>query len=86
MEMLRLLIVKSNECFSRGPIFLPNELRVLDWPNCPLESFPSSFEGKKLAILRMHRSFLKGLEGDQVQLLFLGKLCHESLMLPLLFV
>ncbi|XP_062159715.1 TMV resistance protein N-like [Alnus glutinosa] len=77
MEMLRVLMVKSKThltrgcvppeptlCFSRGgPTFLPDELRMLDWPDCPMKSFPSNFQGKKLVILRMWRSALKSFKG-----------------------
>jgi hypothetical protein len=96
MEMLRVLIVKSvmyltGECgptepptlyFPRGgPTFLPEELRMLVWRKCPLESFPSNFQGNKLIILIMPRSALKSLKGVEVQLLFLGKLCHHPIVL-----
>lgn len=86
MKMLRLLIVNPSACFSRGPIFLPNELIVLDWPNCPLESFPSNFHGAKLVVLRMPGSLVKELKGVEVQLLFLGKLRHHpTVLLPFYF-
>jgi hypothetical protein len=81
MEILRVLIVKFNACIFRGPTFLPDELRVLDWPNCPLESFPSNFSGKKLVILRIPGSLLKGLKRVEVRLLFFGKLCHHPIVL-----
>jgi hypothetical protein len=84
MEMLRVLLIvnseKSTLCFPRGgPTFLPEELRMLDWPSCPIESFPSNFQGKKLVILRIPYSALKSLKGVEVQLLFLGKLCHHPM-------
>jgi hypothetical protein len=85
MKRLRVLIVKSNACFSGGPIFLPNELRVLDWPNCPLESFPSNF-GEKLVILRMPSSLLKELEGVEVQLLFFWEIMSPSYCASAFFV
>lgn len=85
MDRLRHLIVNDDAHISPGSIFLPNELGELNWPNCPLESLPSNF-GENLTVLRMSHSQLKGLEGNQVQLLFLGKLCHEPLMLLHLFV
>jgi hypothetical protein len=81
MKMLRVFIVKSYKCFSGGPTFLPEELRILDWRDCPIESFPSNFQGKKLVILRMRRGALKSLKGVEVQLLFLGKLCHHPIVL-----
>jgi hypothetical protein len=81
MEMLRVLIVKSDVCFSGGPPFLPEELRMLHWSFYPLESFPSNFQGKKLIILRMPGSLLKSLKGVEVQLLLLVKLCHHPIVL-----
>ena len=81
MRSLRLLMVNPNVHFSTGPNFLPNKLRVLDWPNCPLQSLPSNFRGRDLIVLRMPRSPLKDLKGIKVQLLVLRKLCHDTLML-----
>jgi len=81
MKRLRLLMVKGNVKFSDGPISLSNGLRMFDWPKCPLESLPPNFRGEKLVALRMPNSHLKRLGEVQVQLLFLGKLCHDSLML-----
>jgi hypothetical protein len=85
MKRLRLLTVKGNVQFFQGPISFSNELRVLDWPNCPLESFPQNFRGNKLIMLRMPKSHLKGLEEVQVQLLFLEKLCPNLSCFGLLF-
>ena len=82
MKNLRFLWVNPNAHFSRGPNFLSNELRVLDWPYYPLESLPSNFRGRNLIVLRMYGSPLKELKGMKVQLLFLGKLCHDPGMLP----
>ncbi|XP_062158555.1 TMV resistance protein N-like isoform X2 [Alnus glutinosa] len=66
MKRLRLLMVNGTVHFSPGPIFLSNELRVFDWPNCPLESLPPTFRGEKLVMFRMPRSRLKRiLEGVQ---------------------
>ncbi|XP_034203510.1 disease resistance protein RPV1-like [Prunus dulcis] len=38
--------------------YLPNELMFLDWPGCPLQSFPANFNPKKLFKLNMPRSHL----------------------------
>jgi len=70
MKRLRLLISR-NARFSEEPNFLSNELRLLDWPEYPGESFPSNFCGKNLVELSMPHSHLKTLEGVQVELLFL---------------
>ncbi|KAG2668389.1 hypothetical protein I3760_15G157900 [Carya illinoinensis] len=42
-----------NAHFSEELNCLPNSIRVLDWPDCPLESMPSKFRGDKLSILLM---------------------------------
>ncbi|KAF5469550.1 hypothetical protein F2P56_013614 [Juglans regia] len=61
-KMKRLkLFINQNGCFSGGPNYLPNELRVLNWPEYPLQSLPSNFHGEKLTILRMHSSPIKEL-------------------------
>ncbi|KAF5445685.1 hypothetical protein F2P56_034721 [Juglans regia] len=62
MKSLRIFI-NRNACFSRGPNYLSNELRVLDWCGYPNHSFPQNFNGKKLVILRMNESLIKEL-GD----------------------
>ena len=69
MKRLRLFISR-NVHFSQEPNFLSNELRLLDWPEYPGESFPSNFSGRNLVELSMPRSHLKELEGVQVKLLF----------------
>ncbi|XP_059429109.1 disease resistance protein RPV1-like [Corylus avellana] len=59
-KMTRLrLFINRNARFFGSPRYLSNELRVLDWPGCPLEYFPSNFHGKKLVILRISNSPLK---------------------------
>ena len=67
-KMKRLKIfISRNANFSKMPSSLPNELIVLDWVECPLESLPSNFHGRKLTILRMRNGLFKGLkEGFQV--------------------
>jgi hypothetical protein len=86
MKRLRLLMVKPNARFSGGPNFLPNELRLLDWHECPLESLSSIFHVENLVALRMPGSHLKGLKGIEVQLLFLGKLFHDPVLSLLFFI
>jgi hypothetical protein len=70
MKRLRMFI-NHNACFYGVPNFLPNELRLLDWPEYPGESLPSNFCGENLVELNMRYSYLKELEGLQVELLFL---------------
>ncbi|KAB1200558.1 TMV resistance protein N [Morella rubra] len=60
MKNLRLFI-NRNAIFSGGPRHLPNNLRVLDWPEYPLLSLPSNFRGKKLCSFSMPNSLLKEL-------------------------
>ncbi|KAF5470120.1 hypothetical protein F2P56_010659 [Juglans regia] len=57
MKRLRVFI-NRNASFSSGPNYLSNELRVLDWFEYPLQSFPPNFHGKKLIIFLMHSSFI----------------------------
>jgi hypothetical protein len=69
MKRLRLFI-NRNAHFSEGPTYLSNELRLLDWPEYPLQSFPSNFHGRKLIVFRMRNSLFKELERFKVPLLF----------------
>lgn len=70
MKSLRLFI-NRNADLTGGPNYLSNELRLLEWPDYPLQSLPSNFHGKKLSVLKMRNSFFKQL-GDifKVHLLF----------------
>ncbi|XP_042962713.1 disease resistance protein Roq1-like [Carya illinoinensis] len=52
MKRLRLFRCR-NAHFSKELNCLPNSIRVLDWPDCPLQSMPSKFRGDKLSILHM---------------------------------
>ncbi|KAB1205554.1 putative WRKY transcription factor 52 [Morella rubra] len=61
MKQLRLFINRNGR-FSGGPSYLPNELRLLDWPEYPLQSLPSNFHGKKLAVLSIRNSLFKELK------------------------
>ncbi|XP_059455249.1 disease resistance protein Roq1-like [Corylus avellana] len=64
MKMKRLqLLICRNARFFEELNFLPNELRLLYWPEYPGEFLPSNFSGKNLVILRMPHSHLKGIEG-----------------------
>jgi hypothetical protein len=77
MKRLRLLKVNPNVRFSGRLNFLPNELRLLAWRECPLQSLSSISHLENLAALEMPMSQLKRLEGIEVQLLFLEKLFHD---------
>ncbi|KAF5476747.1 hypothetical protein F2P56_003452 [Juglans regia] len=62
MEMKRLrLFINRNADFTGGPNYLSNELRLLEWPDYPLQSLPSNFRGKNLIVLKMHNGFFKQL-------------------------
>ncbi|XP_040998240.1 disease resistance protein RUN1-like [Juglans microcarpa x Juglans regia] len=64
MVNLRLLHINRNAQFSGGPPnYLPNEIRVLDWPEYPWSILPSNFHGKKLVEFRMPNGLLKELGG-----------------------
>ncbi|XP_027186245.1 TMV resistance protein N-like isoform X2 [Cicer arietinum] len=64
MNNLRTLIIR-NGSFSKGPIHLPNRLRVLKWQGYPLPSLPCYFHPKKLSILELLDSCLKPCEPMQ---------------------
>lgn len=54
--------INCNASFSGDVIdYLPNELRLIDWPEFPFEYFPSNFIPKKLVRLNMPRSRLSRL-------------------------
>jgi hypothetical protein len=55
MQNLKTLIVK-NGSFSNGPKYLPNSLRVLEWPKYPSRIIPSDFCPKKLSICKLQES------------------------------
>ncbi|XP_016203961.1 TMV resistance protein N [Arachis ipaensis] len=52
MKNLKTLIIKNGR-FSRGPKYLPNSLRVLEWRRYPSRYFPSNFDPEKLSILKL---------------------------------
>ncbi|XLT60513.1 TMV resistance protein N [Arachis ipaensis] len=52
MVNLKTLIIK-NGSFSKGPKYLPNNLKVLDWRRYPLKGFPDDFQPKHLCMLKL---------------------------------
>lgn len=49
--------------------YLSNELQLLEWHACPLNSLPSNFQSDKLVELKMHLSRVKQLwNGNEVRL------------------
>ncbi|KAF5469457.1 hypothetical protein F2P56_013531 [Juglans regia] len=62
MKMKRLRIfINRNACLSGGPNYLSNELSLLDLGECPLQSLPSNFHGKKLIDFQIRSSLIKEL-------------------------
>ena len=71
MKKLRVLIVQ-NRVFSSERIYLPNQLRLLDWKEYPSKSFPlPDFYPKKIAAFNLCCSPLVLEKPFQVQLLAL---------------
>ena len=54
MENLKFLMV-NNVCIGRRLKYLPNGIRLLDWPNYPF-SFPTNFCPEKLVYLNLQGS------------------------------
>ncbi|KAL1210733.1 Disease resistance-like protein DSC2 [Cardamine amara subsp. amara] len=62
MKNLQFLSVSSNSlCLPEGLNCLPNKLRLIQWPSCPMRFWPSKFSGKFLVELIMPRSKLEKL-------------------------
>ncbi|KAK9930727.1 hypothetical protein M0R45_027755 [Rubus argutus] len=55
------LFININARFSGEVDYLPNQLRFLDWPGFPLQSFPSDFNPQKLVELNIPYSRIKRL-------------------------
>ncbi|PRQ24013.1 putative winged helix-turn-helix DNA-binding domain, leucine-rich repeat domain, L [Rosa chinensis] len=47
------IFINVNGRFCGKVDYYPNQLRLLDWPNCPLKSLPSNFNTKNLVRLSM---------------------------------
>ncbi|KAM7473445.1 hypothetical protein LguiB_020688 [Lonicera macranthoides] len=60
MTKLRLLEI-HNTCIPKGPDYLPDELRWIDWDKYPSNSLPAMFEANVLVGLRLRCSRLKQL-------------------------
>ena len=65
MKRLGILII-HNALLTVAPVYLPNELRWLEWPGCPLLSLPSTFHARKLVVLNLQHSFIGHFEGFKV--------------------
>ncbi|KAM7469090.1 hypothetical protein LguiA_007273 [Lonicera macranthoides] len=60
MAKLRLLVVHYTR-IPKGPDYLPNELRWINWDKYPSNYLPTTFEADILVGLRLHRSGLRQL-------------------------
>ncbi|KAF7850121.1 hypothetical protein BT93_L5822 [Corymbia citriodora subsp. variegata] len=63
MRRLKVLIILNAES-SGGPVCLPNDLRWLEWPGCPLSSLNFSANLKKLVCFDVHNSRIKEFGGN----------------------
>ncbi|KAH1192644.1 TMV resistance protein N [Glycine max] len=61
MKNLKTLIIKSGH-FCKGPRYLPNSLRVLEWWRYPSHDLPSDFRSKKLGICKLPHCCFTSLE------------------------
>ncbi|XP_008231758.1 PREDICTED: TMV resistance protein N-like [Prunus mume] len=63
-NMVNLQIFKIHNASLRGNInYLPNALRIIDWPSCQLQSLPPNFQGNRLVEFEMPGSHIRQLEG-----------------------
>ena len=69
VNKLRILIVR-NTCFSTGPKYLPNNLRLLDWKGYPSMSLPQDFYPRKIVVLKLSHSLFRLQEPFKVPLSF----------------
>ncbi|KAM1036697.1 hypothetical protein ACFX2C_031588 [Malus domestica] len=54
------IFINCNGRFSGAVDYLPNNLRFVDWPECPLKSLPLNFNPKNLVLLNMRNSHITG--------------------------
>ncbi|GKD84427.1 Toll/interleukin-1 receptor domain-containing protein, partial [Tanacetum coccineum] len=60
-KLRRIHVIMSNDNHVKGPSFLSNELRYINWENYPATSFPDSFQPMNLVVLKMEDSFQREL-------------------------
>jgi hypothetical protein len=60
MKNLKTLIIEGAH-FSKGPKYLPNSLRVVEWKKYPSEYLPCDFHPKKLTIFTLQKSCITSL-------------------------
>ncbi|KAL4632817.1 hypothetical protein ACB092_04G078300 [Castanea dentata] len=61
LRFLKIGNVQAPQGLIRGLIYLPNELRIIEWHGYPLISMPTSFEPNKLVEFIMHCNNIKQL-------------------------
>ncbi|KAI5342808.1 hypothetical protein L3X38_010684 [Prunus dulcis] len=62
-NMVNLQIFISHNASLCGHInYLPNALRIIDWPSCQLQSLPPNFQGNRLVEFKMPDSHIRQLE------------------------
>ncbi|CAJ1946984.1 unnamed protein product [Sphenostylis stenocarpa] len=71
MRNLKTLIIKNGN-FSKGPKYLPNSLRVLEWWRYPSHDLPSDFHSKKLAMCKLPQSCFTSFELKFMSMRFLN--------------
>ena len=78
MKNLQLLVIDSNTVrIPEGLNCLPDKLRLLEWPRCPLTFLPSKFSGKFLVELIMTDSKLEKLwDGIKVKIVSTFLYCN----------
>ncbi|KAG6676646.1 hypothetical protein I3842_15G163100 [Carya illinoinensis] len=59
MRRLRFFKVRNAHFSGDRLESLPNGIRVIDWPKCPLQYLPPKFHGNKLVMLRMPGSLIR---------------------------
>ncbi|KAL2578143.1 hypothetical protein AAZV13_16G180800 [Glycine max] len=71
MKNLKTLIIRNGK-FSKGPKYLPNNLRVLEWWRYPSHCLPSDFHPKKLSICKLPYSCISSFEWDGLWKMFVN--------------
>ncbi|KAI5314389.1 hypothetical protein L3X38_043565 [Prunus dulcis] len=72
------LFINCNAHFSGEVGYLSNDLRFLDWPECPLKALPSSFNPKKLVELKLRDSRIEQLGNGFKSLATLEHISFQS--------
>ncbi|KAM7523138.1 hypothetical protein LguiA_013040 [Lonicera macranthoides] len=83
MDKLRLVEIR-NACVPRGPEYLSDQLRWLDWDEFPSKSMPPRFQPENLVGLRLHFSSIILLWNGKKSIILPGReilpwFCNQSL-------